>query len=429
MRLPALPQLAAAAALLRLAIPAACFAWGDGAVALLTPDSPLYLELAASLAAGRGYVAAGEPHVFRPPGYPLLLVPGIWLGAPILFAVVAQAVLGALTCVFVHRAASELTGDERGGRVAALWVAVDPVLVAWSARLMAETGLALGMAAAAFGLVRLHGGARWPGRAWLAAGLAVAAAFKPIAAFVPAALFLLLLVSPPRWARDRRGREAILTAALPLFLLLPWAARNAVVAEYWGFSSQFDRILTLSAPAAVEARQQARPFSSVRAEKRRAIQTPGFERAYDALRRDGVAVIAAGFGDYARVHLAGMTRVLISPGAQPLHEPFRSTTELSRVVLDEGLVRAARHMSRERPEVWVTQWLLLPALLVLLATAAAGAWRGAGSPSARLGLAGLALGLLVLSGGPWSQSRFRAPLVPLLAVLSACALARPRGSP
>jgi hypothetical protein len=158
-----------------------------------------------------------------------------------------------------------------------------------------------------------------------------------------------------------------------------------------------------------------------------ALQTPRFEDAgYGELRARGLATLAGAPLVYARIHLVGMARVLLAPGAMPLYEPFLPARQASRMVLDRGPLAGVRHMAAADASLLVCNVVLALPLLGLLAAAGVGLRRGSLPVVVRARLAALVLGFLLLSGGAWGQSRFRAPLVPMLAVLAAAASDRGR---
>jgi hypothetical protein len=117
--------------------------WSDH----LSEDRDRYLALAAGLAEGRGYVIPDSdiPTAFRPPLYPVALVPaaflpsGFWVGT-------LHVVLGVATVWLTWCLAQRLTVSMRpaveGSTVAllaSLFVAVDPLLLRYSTFPMTET--------------------------------------------------------------------------------------------------------------------------------------------------------------------------------------------------------------------------------------------------------------------------------------------------
>jgi len=108
---------------------AAQFGSGDG-----------YDEIGLNLAQGRGYLLAGAPGAAeRLPLYPLLLALSFALFGPLSWPwQLAQCVGGAVTCGVVYATARVYAG-RRGALVAAVFCAVHPTLVLYSARPFTET--------------------------------------------------------------------------------------------------------------------------------------------------------------------------------------------------------------------------------------------------------------------------------------------------
>ncbi|MFA6133630.1 MAG: glycosyltransferase family 39 protein [Phycisphaerae bacterium] len=72
------------------------------------PDSGLYLNLARQLAEGHGYALAGIPHVFVPPGFPLLLAGLMKLGAGAGIMNAVLCLLGLATIFVVYQALRQM---------------------------------------------------------------------------------------------------------------------------------------------------------------------------------------------------------------------------------------------------------------------------------------------------------------------------------
>lgn len=163
-----------------------------------------------------------------PPGYAFFLKPLFLAFSPeaALTAVkVAQAALGAWSCVLVYRLARRI-GSTLAGLAAALATAFYPHFLFYASAYMSET-LFIALFYAAM-LALLRAGERPAARRLFTAGLLAGAALlvRPAAAaLAPAALFACLRAAP-----DRRGRLRALSfiAAGGITLLAPWALRNLI---------------------------------------------------------------------------------------------------------------------------------------------------------------------------------------------------------
>jgi 4-amino-4-deoxy-L-arabinose transferase-like glycosyltransferase len=188
------------------------------------PDN--YLTLARSLAAGDGFMLNGRLTAYRPPLYPLLLVPAIAIagtGFPWGIALLHLA-LGAGTVYLTGMAARGSGLSPRRAILAALVTACDPVLVWQSRSVMTETPTAflLAMALAAL-TVR---GALGPILGGLALGLA--ALCRPSMLAGAALTIMAAFLIAPGDRRTRLVRGALL-ATTTLLVMLPWMARNFAV--------------------------------------------------------------------------------------------------------------------------------------------------------------------------------------------------------
>jgi 4-amino-4-deoxy-L-arabinose transferase-like glycosyltransferase len=185
------------------------------------PDN--YLPLARSVLAGKGFMLNGRLTAYRPPLYPLLLVPPIAIpGNDSVWGIaVLHLGLGAGTVWLTGIAAQRWGLSPMRSMLAALVVACDPVLVWQSRSVMTETPTAFFMAAALAAL-----GCPGPiGSVLGGLGLGLAALCRPsmlpVAALTVVAAFL---VAPgDRRIRLWRGGLLVLTIVLTLS---PWVIRN-----------------------------------------------------------------------------------------------------------------------------------------------------------------------------------------------------------
>lgn len=416
---------------LRLLLPAAALILTGRSEAFETADSAKYLRLAEALVREGRYYDGGEPEIFRPPGYPLILSLGVLVNHPYAVPILLQALLGTLTVYLIYRCALLLIGDKHVAIACGLLGAIEPVLLVWSSAIMAETLLTACVTLAVWALLRHLND---DSKGWLlaAAGATSAAAYvKPIAYFLPLAIATVLLV----WAvrsiqlRQRLGHTAIFLAVC-LVALAPWHIRNGVASGYYGFSTQIESSIALSKPAAVVAAAQGRPFSEVWQEFHTSQQGPRDSAVYASHRGRGVSIILAALPTYIQIHLRGMGRTLFHPGAIPFLQLFGlhpASGGVDAIILDRGSVEALSRTLRTHPLVfwttlvfglWLLPYLLLPALGLLRLKAPGTQWR--------LMLGGLAAYFVFLAGGPWGQSRFRHPIMPILCVLAGYELARLR---
>jgi hypothetical protein len=106
----------------------------------LAEDRDNYRRIAASVAAGEGYVDpdARTPTAYRPPLYPLLLAGVLFCGGDELSIGVLQLLMGTATAGMTILTGRRL-GFNRASLVAGLLVAVDPLVLSQTALVMTET--------------------------------------------------------------------------------------------------------------------------------------------------------------------------------------------------------------------------------------------------------------------------------------------------
>jgi 4-amino-4-deoxy-L-arabinose transferase-like glycosyltransferase len=406
----------AADVLLRLLL-IACAAWNGGPAAFLVGDSVGYRILARHLAFDGAFLdrwGSGTPELFRTPGYPLLLVPGMWMGQSVAFAIALNVLASVAIVIVTYRLARRLL-DERLAGFCALVVALEPTMLTWSLKVMPETlftlCLVLFTAAALQGLETRQ--TRWIVAA--ATAIVGAAYLRPIA--YPLVFVIALAAFFAIGAR--RAFIFLVTAAA---LLAPWHLRNAWQTGYPGFSTVTERSLYFSAGGAVRAERENRPFADVRRdllEQGRLRDSAADATHHGAMARGGLAMIAANPLAWGTAHVRGMLRTLFDPGAAAYLRLFGAYSAGARSAGGAGA------MAHVYPLVFwssVALAIVLLPLVVLPIVAAFRVPREQRTPFVLLAL--VAAYLVFASGGPPGNYRFRAPVVPFLVLMGAHSLLR-----
>lgn len=392
-------------------------------------DSNSFLGCAVGLRTGQGFVSGLGPETFRTPGYPLLVaavqtVTGLgWRWALLLLQLGLLGHLGALTAQLARS-----LWPERPGRadLALAIVLFSPTLWLVATASLSDMPFAWLLALALRGL--WHARTTGSGRSALLAALTLTAA-----TFVrPIGLPLPLVLLPLAMVRATAGVRLALAAGLVIHLASvgAWAQRNAAWTGTPTFASVQEVNLDSYVAAAIEARTQGRPWDAVRREFEREVEAlPPTERT--ALRRRrGLATVAAHPLVAAEVWGRGVTAVVGQSSLGHLASLIGLRQSNSGIIyrfVSQPFDSFVVHMFEHEAALLL---LLLPgslALLALWALALRGAvrlWRERRAVSVGLG-ATIAV-LLVLSGGPQSNDRFRVPLVAPLALLAARGLGRQR---
>ena len=389
------------------------------------PDAGGFTTLARALLEWGEYADTGSlpfssgpwrTDLFRPPAYPVLLA-GIFavVGWRPWAAIAVQVVMGAATAAVTVLLGRELRLPARVATGAGLLVALDPVNVGMVTVLLADTLFGLTLVLAAWLLAR----GRRAGHFGLLAGagiaLAAAALARPVAQFLPA--LAAPLAWSPRLAR-RAPRLALMGSLLLLVCgtlpLVGWAWRNEREAGYFGLSTVSDHNLLQYRAAVVLALAEGRDWGPVRQELQAAADASAPPGAIDVARYGrgpAIAILRAHPRETALVTVVSAVTVMLDPtyGRDVMSMP------LWRAIGTPG----ARALAT--PGEWRFYAAYRLALVALWLLALGGAIRLAICRRwwALALLAGVAVYVVALSAGYEATGRFRAPIMPFLALLAA----------
>lgn len=393
------------------------------------PDSLSYLVPAQSLAGDLEFTTYGVPEIVRTPGYPWLLVPGVLIGAPVLFAVAVQVLLSTATVAVAGLLALRLWRRERTAALAAWLLAIDPLSIHLSSRILTECAFTFLSTAAVLLAARIVRAPSWKGAVWCGALLAVGTFVRPagIALWVPLALAIA--------TAGRRGLFcAAIVAAIAALPPLAWTMRNRSAAGYDRFTGIADINALLYTAAGVTAVREGKSFRDVQVAwgadtEAEYLAAHPEQRDWPLARRlkwmrqeaskrtEGAIVLLA------KQHAKGMLRTAGDPGVlDPLKAVgvYPRNAGLLGVAQDRGALGALKTLATDYPQAAAAMALGLAYLGALWFAATVGLL---GRRSLRRGTvwaAAMALAYFVLAGGgPAATARFRAPAMPLLAVCAA----------
>lgn len=387
-----------------------------------TPDSDDYRQLARSLADRGEFGTAGRPEIFRTPGYPAFLIAADALSGTRAGTLLGQVLLDT-ALVLLTGLLGRLLVSLRVGLIAAAFQALSPVAIAASCRLLSDSLYAFLLTLVVLLLIsHFKTGRR---RSLIAAAVVMAAAcyVRPVGLAMAAACAVVLLFRPKRF------RRAGAFAAIMIAAIAPWVARNAVVADYVGFSSfAADSMYRYSAPkllAETEGITEQAAADRMLADLHRhrqaeALDTPGDFARYR--KREALKIIAAHPWTYAKIHARGCLAFWL-PGATDVLEVAGLTTGQRgtlTVFQRRGLVAAARHYFEGN----IAAMILAAVMSVVPAAKYFGVMVSL-AKKLRPGIsaAGWLMLLLVavgaLAGGPAATARFRLAVEPLLSLAAA----------
>jgi hypothetical protein len=424
--------------MVRIVVPAGAILVMHDPSIFLGQDSDTYIELAKALAFKFQFATDG-PEIFRTPGYPVFLIPGLLLNHLILVAILLQIAVSCLTVYVIFQIGRVVFESQRTASFAAFLYAIEPQSVLYSSKILAETvftGLVAGFLALMFSYMRKRD----------FRSLLVASFFLSAAVYVrPIAFYLPVIVSFLIFATAALGNSAR-SSALPGVVFLTicavsigiWNLRNGHSAGYFGFSSVSDYNLYFYQAASVLAVERGVPYYSIREQLGAENPSVYFENHPEQRqwtrgevssyqRREGLRVLFRNPFQYAVIHLKGMLRMLLDPGVEYL-KMFgmypRSGGLLGRII-DQGLIQTVILLRRESPFVFWSSGLLCVVLTFYWLTALLGVWLVWRSHKADTAfILTVVLYFLILSGGPNSLERFRHPVMPVVCLLAGCALAR-----
>jgi len=423
-----------------------------------TADSRDYWDLSREVFDGR-YVSdrwvLRQPEIFRTPGYPAFLTLGRHIpwrpGRAISSwrASLAIQVFLDLHLILVTFALGRELAGHRAGLWAALLFAVSPLAVGASCRLLSDSVFAFLLTTALWAFAVHLKRTDW--RSLLATGalLGLACYVRPIG-LAMTAVFALVLLSQPRRLRRAGALLGVVGA-----LVGPWVVRNAVVADYVGFSSFAGESLYWYSAAEVLAARDPNVPTAETARRRLECHEVGIPRVRGSApagkgaflesflsrdpndppprslavgdlaryrRRLAWKILSAHPWTYAGIHLKGCLAFWL-PGATDVLEVAGYTAGSKGtlgVLHEKGLAAAVRHYFGGNTAAMamaaaMSVLLLIRYLGVLLCVVRRFRFRL--PATAWLGLGLVAVSFLL--PGPAGHPRFRVPVVPLLSVAAA----------
>lgn len=312
--------------------------------------------------------------------------------------------LSAFVALPVFSAAQRLF-PRRAAWIAVGVVLIDPLSVSSSTVIMTETTQGFLLALLGLGLVvALQGGPyRMVGWGLAGATCALATLVRPSTYYLVVILSALAIVySVRRRSSLRQGVAALLLLALPSVLLLGgWQLRNHIRVDSWRFTGIEALSMYTFRAGDVLAQRQGVPFDPYNGtiefdlEPRRTGEAQG--PYYDRMYAEGAQIVLSEPLTVARTAIRGVGWAMFAEGGQ----------FLTRVGLQDST-----------PMKWLLR-LWMASLWLLAAVGVVVAWRRSDTRWAAGSLVLLIAYVLVISAGPETYSRFRVPVMPLLAILVA----------
>ena len=274
----------------------------------------------------------------------------------------------------------------------------------------------------------------------LLAGVAIisGASYVRPAGYYLAFGLLIFLAGVAVTRRDwRRLAHHGLAVMVTIAVVLPWHVRNRAL-DFSGFSAIASVNMYFYNAAAVQARQSGESYAEVQAamgyrdgrvyarlHPEQDTWSPG--RRYTYMGAEGTRIVLEHFATYARLHVAGMLRVLLDPGALTILQQYGlypANSGVLSVILTNGLADGLRQIRRTN-SIGFLLLVVFGIVLVVVYGLALRGWLAAGrvfDPSILLLVLTIAY-FIVVAGGPVGVGRFRYPAMPFIYVLAAMGVA------
>jgi len=399
-----------------------------------SPDTSSYIKPAQELLLHGRFYSNGLPELFRTPGYPLFLIPGILLGKVEAVTIALQIILSCLTTYLVFKVALTLFDDTRIAAWSAFMCAIDPVSILYASKLLSETLSTFLTILFVFYLLRYFKTESLKMLLFASLFLSASVYVRPAGYFLPIVIFTVLLAWSLKKRRTVLFAHAFGFLVCSLFIIGLWQLRNHRVADYSGFSSVPDYNLYCYQAASVRAIQEGMPYY----EMQRSMGCPDKKiyyqnhpeqaswdrgKIYRSMGREGMKTISGNPVTYFLIHAKGMLRTFIDPGVTEyliLFKHYSWSGGLLGRILDQGLFVTFKGFARTMPVFLFSIFIISGLYLVVLYCAAALAIFHEDLPhsvSSAVILCIMAY-YLVVSGGPVGYHRFRLPIMPLVCVFS-----------
>lgn len=408
-------------------------------------DTDSYIRPAVELATTgkfNGYYD-GLPELFRTPGYPLFLLPSVWLGNVEAVTILLQVLLSCLTGYFIYQTALLLYRRERVALLCAGIYTIEPLSVLFTSKILTETLFSTVFTIFLYYFLCYVNNKKFLDLAIAAITLVISAYVRPISYYLPVLIFLGMVV----WViwQEPNKKNLFLHAVgfflISVSLLGIWHWRNLQVANYPAFSSVNAVNLYYWTAPAIEANRTGKKFDEIQNEMEvndpkvmcfnQSLYGPKIapdkitcnkSQAFRDMEKEGVRTIKDNLPRYTLMHFDGLIRTLLGPAVSdyqilfgnPVDFPTRTGT-----TFQDGIFLHLKNMVIKAPDL-LAMYLILGVLSwSFIFLAVVGLW-------GRLPVGGLQLFtilsvgayFIVVGGGTVGQGRYRHPLMPIVCLVA-----------
>ena len=389
------------------------------------------LTVSSTLEPARNLVKSGEftsnaaPEIYRPPGYSLLLIPGILLGHVPLVTISIQILLSCLTVYLVFRISMALFGGAETAILCAALYAIDPLSIIFSSLIMSETLFTFALSLFLLFLLRYLKEDSVSQLVLAAVALASAVYVQAIAYFLPAWMTLVLILGALKRRSGIHVLHAFIFLLISMSLIAAWQIRNRAETGYSGFSTIFDKSLYYAQAASVLAKLEGKKdfrelWGSM--EKKVNEHSSQLSGRFRYMRQEGSELTLAHPLVYAKIHFWGVMRTVLGGEAHTYIRVLEFGSAENRRELESGQevweLFECDYRKLSLPLIIMTVSLGLIVLTVYLFAIVALFSRNflAGMPV--ICLLSVIVYWLGITGGPHGYSRYRLAVMPVICVLA-----------
>lgn len=254
--------------LLRAIVPILAFSVTKDINIFHSYDTSKYVGAALGLVKTGQFTTNGIPETVRTPGYPLLIVPGLWVGIVEPVTVALQILLSCFTIYLIYKIGLKLFEAPGPALLAAGLYAVEPLSIIYTSLLMSETLFATTLMCFVYYFVKYLKNDSWKTLIISATLSAICVYVRPVSYFLAAliTLFLFGMVLIRRiWTR-KTALQTLSFFLISYALLVPWQLRNAYYADSWSFSGVSSDDLYFFTASTVLAQINKVPYEEQREE-------------------------------------------------------------------------------------------------------------------------------------------------------------------
>ncbi|MDD2900985.1 MAG: glycosyltransferase family 39 protein [Syntrophales bacterium] len=413
-------------------------------IAFHANDSKGYIALAKELSSHGRFVNSlegtlyGRPHtpeIVRTPGYPLFLIPGIWLGNLELVTIFLQIILCCLTVFYTYKLSLILFNNIFAALTSAALVAIDPMSIFFTIYILSETLFAFLIIVFVYYYVTYINSRELKYLIIASISLVISIFVRPIGYYLTFLLALGFIVFKI-CTRKFDLKVFVHTCIFLLIVIIPvsaWQVRNYVTAQYPGFSAISECSIYFHNAAAVLAKKMNTSYTDLQVKMGQWDVNDYFKvhpeqrswteaERFRYMKEQSLNIIKNNPLIYAKIHLMGMLRVLFDPGMVKYFKLFRyqdDQVQFIKYLVDNGIVATIKIICFKRPLMfifYVISGALLFAIIVFACWSLISKNMHYTLPIILMLL--IIMYIVFISGGPTDNPRYRLPIMPLISIFA-----------